>query len=1463
MKSIDIIGACENNLKNIDVSIPNGVICGICGVSGSGKSSLAKNVIAESGMKNFSYSLPSFVRNKLYRVSRPNVSEVNNLPPVLLIDVKNASRSSRSTVATVSDLMGTLRLIYSQFSKTTNDTLPASILSPKLFSYNIPASIDGGACSCCDGTGVSSIICEEDIIQDRSKNLYNGGFKFISPKGVMYTKVNELFLNAACKEFGINIEKPISEYTSRELDNILFGNEKIINYTDRSGSNNGKKSLTFPGIINALLDVYSRTQNNKIASVVVKGKCPICKGTRYNSDANSYVIANKTISEILEMTIDDAKSFFECIDEKHYAGIQQLRDEFITQCKALSEIGIGYLNLSRSVNSVSGGELQRIKIAKQINSDLSNCCIILDEPSTGLHNTDLDKMKNALYKMKHKNNSVIIVEHNIKLLSACDYIVEMGEGGGVNGGNLVLSGKLEVVQNCNTKTMELLRKKSLDTISSNIINWDRFLMFTNINCNNLCNEQVKLPLNNLITVVGVSGSGKSTLVNDVIVKTIKNIVNGEKPTKCEFEHRGVINDVVSLQQAQSVQNSRSIVGTLLEIMDSIRDKFANLSLSKESGYDKSFYSINSNKGTCEECHGAGIISDDDSDNEEVCPVCDGMRFKDEILAVKYNGYNIYDVLNADIYELCDLFRENESIYKVLITCCDVGLGYLSLGRQAPTLSKGEFQRIRIVKEICKDEGNGVVFVLDEPSKGLHDVDSDNIINAMKKLVDKGNTVIAVEHNLNVIMKSDYIVEMGPGAGADGGKIIFTGTSKDLINANTPTAIAMKSSVKVENEKCFMSNINDQNTLVTTAKIHDKAIDIVIKNNGINLVRGGIGSGKTSILSNAFFSIPFKKYLVSVSTQGKYYTKDLNTLDIDKAENLKLARLIDINEKFYAKNERIIERLDLNFYISQLMYLYGKSYCTNCSRELPTLSYFGECPKCNVSIKNIVHRSSFDFNKKTSKCPICEGASKVEMYDFDGIISDHKSGSELYELLSQHTRFVKIAPLILDEYGIDISKNYFDMTYDEKEFFVFGDKKKIIKYKDKEIYWDGANKQLISNYKHAKEYLKTKANLFESYCPHCEGLAFDKYFLDITIENITFYEMIHGKIEDIVNKIALHEEKYQYFSLIGIKLRKLIELGMGKLRLGDKVADLSIGDNARVQYVSYRFNQLYNTVIIWDNFTLGLQKEDINKVIEDMKLACDQGYTILLSDNEPHLIKEVDNVIELSQTIEGEKVNVVTEKIEDYHANFVKKLCESDERVAVDRMSALLTNKSSISTYSSTISNVRDLFKKVSTSYSYNLQSENERCTSCDGQGYYEINVGKMGISRRKCPVCDGLKFSSSVLSVRRDGKTIGDLFVMTCNDVLSFFRKNNLIKAASSLEVFINLNLGNVAYGKAITEVSYSEATLMMIGRFLLSNEDRYCIKNPFSAIGSEDLSILKKQLDDLCKKHKKTLVLEVNNDFI
>jgi len=1463
---IEIRKACENNLKCIDVDIPQGVICGICGVSGSGKSTLAKDVIAESGMKNFAYSLPSYVRNRIYPAKRPKVAEVNNLPPVLLIDVKEANKSSRSTVATISDLMGTLRLIYSQYAKSVGERQEVS-LSPKLFSYNIQMVNDGGACENCTGTGQVNTISEDRLILDERKSIYDGGFRFISKKGVMHTKITEKFLDAVFASFMIDICKPIKDYTAEELDILLHGNERIINFTDRTGANQGKKSLAFPGLINALLDVYYRTKNEKIEPFVIRDNCPECKGTRFNEAANSYLLQAKSISEVLSMSIVDAKEFIRSLDceEDGLNGIKELQNEFLGRCDTLCDLGVGYLQLSRRVNSVSGGELQRIKIAKHLASDLKNCCVILDEPSTGLHSKDMVKLVHAMLKMKARGNTVLLVEHNIQLLEACDYIIELGEEGGRKGGKVVISGGITDVVTNETKTTKLLKDRrsiydKYKDLQVRKIDKEEFIEIPHINCHNLKDITLRLPLKSFVTIAGVSGSGKSTAINMVFVDVMKRILKGEV-VKDKVCYKGTVEDLITLQQAPNVLSSRSLVGTLLEIMDDIRDVFADLEISKQNGFDKSFFSINSDRGTCEECNGSGVLTAEDNESEEICPVCDGARFKREILEVKYKNLDINDALSLDLEALRSVFVENRKITSVLETCCEVGLGYLSLGRRAPSLSKGEYQRVRIAKEICKGENKHSVFVLDEPSKGLHAVDVTHIVKALRKLVEKGNSVIAIEHNLDVIAQSDYVIELGPGAGAEGGNIIYSGTPADMHNSKTPTSEAIW---KFRQGPTRISRpvSKKENSIVEGIRIGEKVVNVLVHPYKINLVKGGLGSGKTTVLARTLFAIPYKKYLTSISTQGKYYTKDMQISEFTMEKNLYLSRLIDVNERFFSRNERIMDRLDLSYSISTLYYKQGEAYCPSCGVQLASLNNIGECPACAHGLNYVVHNSTFDLSRKTSKCLICNGTGQIEMVDIDYLMNNPFTKGLIYNLLKDRTRYTRIAPLLKKEYGIDLMKDYREMKVEEREFFIFGNKKLTVKYKDKVYTWDGLNKLLINNQNYADDRLKAALTPNLKECPHCEGKSLDRYYLNIAYEKVPFYEILFSTIKDLVKRIERIEKQDTDLQSLLQKLNKMVQLGLGHLTLSTRLSDLCVGENAIVQYLSYRWNPLYDTVILWDNFSLGQSIEQVDQLIADMRVATKEGYTFVLADGEVEIEQKVGNVLSLSQEKAAWSKKILTNEVMDNRANFVRS-SEYATSDIVNRKGIVLTSKSSIATYSLTMAKLRDLFKSKAPQFSFNSGNNEEKCSSCNGQGYYELNLGKIGLAKKLCPVCKGAKFSPRVLEVKVEGKNFAEVLNLNCSEALHYIKRCGFSRLAENLGIFVDLGLERVQYGKAITEVSYSEATLMLIGRFLLSSEKRLVLINPFSALGSDELIKLYDVLDTLCQKYRKTLVLEINNSYV
>lgn len=1023
---IKINGANANNLKNISVCIPINSICGICGVSGSGKSTLARDIIAKYAINSFALSVPVKLRKKIFDIKTPEVDNIENLPPVIFIDVKNANKSIRSTVATVSGIMTILRNMFSQCS--TNNVLKKNTLVyPRLFSYNISENDGGGSCSCCGGTGRVNAISPESIIIDASKAVLLGALLVVNEKGIKYTKISDLFIKAFCKEYGIDINKPLEKYSNSEMDLLLFGTEKIIRFTDRNGGNNGKKEMPFPGIIGALLDSYNRTNNVNIEKIITDGICNVCKGSRYNKLALEYKLGDYNIADFLGMNINCLREVVSHLVTIYKDRIEGLTEELLTLLQELEMIGVSYLELDRPIKTLSGGELQRIKLARQISMKYEGNCYVIDEPSTGLHDSNIVELMKSIERLKVNGNTVVLIEHNPLVLAACDYLVELGPGGGCFGGSITATGTPREILQKETLTGKMLQKH-LCHLNSLESTETKMLKVYGVTVNNLKNIDIEIPLKSFVTVAGVSGSGKSSAINNALFNIVNEFLDtGNKKNNIVIEEN--IEGIIKLDQSASVTNSRSNVGTLLGILDKIRMIFTRLNQSQEMGFDISSFSKNSKMGSCCLCGGTGAIVDEDK-IEYTCDSCNGTGYRPEILKVKYKGYSISEILDLTIDELFNIF-DDDYINNILLTCQKVGLGYLSLSRKSPTLSKGEYQRIRLVVEICKPKTNNCIYILDEPSKGLHYSDVEKIIIILRNLVSDGNTVIAIEHNIDVITNSDYVLEFGPESGAKGGKIVYSGPVKGLYEKDTHTAQAIKG-FEISMDNCKNKIIKD--TIHVQAFEHEFYID----KSKINVLKGSIGSGKTTILKKLIYANPLKRYIASISTQGKYYTRDI-IAEKNEGDVLPITRLICDDISSFDRNERVLETINLTGIVEKLFYEYG----------------FHEQDIC---------RSSFNFSKKAGKCVACSGSGRFMSYDFNLIFSDKECSKDLYKLLHERTRISRIAPLIKEDYKIDILKQYSDMSEDEESLFLFGDKNKTVYYapKKKDYYWDGCNTILFSN-----------------------------------------------------------------------------------------------------------------------------------------------------------------------------------------------------------------------------------------------------------------------------------------------------------------------------------------------------------------------------------------------------------------
>jgi excinuclease UvrABC ATPase subunit len=734
MEYIEIRGARENNLKDITLRTPKRQITIFTGVSGSGKSSIVFDTIATEAQRQLYENFSLFVRSFLPKYPPPDADAIENLSMAVIVDQKRLGGGSHSTVGTITDIYTLLRLLFSRVGR-------PQIGPANAFSFNDPA----GMCRECGGLGRKMGVAWEDFI-DKSKSLHEGAIQ------VPFWVPWEASGYAASGFF--DKHKKLSKYTKEEMDLLLYGKDRKFKMKFGTGIINvsylGVVEKIERGYVRRDIKTLSERTQAKVMPYLKERPCPVCKGARLSAATLSSTIGGRNIAELSAMEIDELIPFVRKI---HDPLGREIVDALAERLQAVADIGLDYLTLNRETDTLSGGESQRVKMVKHLGSSLVDVMYIFDEPSVGLHPRDVHRLNELLCRLRDKGNTVIVVEHDPDVIKIADHVVDMGPKAGTAGGRIVYEGPYERLMRAGTLTAKHLQQTL--PFKDKVRKGSGKLSIKNARDNNLQNISVDIPTGVLTAVTGVAGSGKSSLINEAFLR----------------QHP----QAVVIDQSAVGTTTRSNPATYTGVMDDIRKVFA-----AANKVDAGLFSFNS-KGACETCKGSGVIYTDMAFLDGVktpCEACQGLRFKDEVLAYTLDGKSISDVLAMTVSDALGFFTQRPIVRK-LEAMRDVGLDYLTLGQPLSTLSGGECQRIKLASELHKDSS---VYVLDEPTTGLHMSDVGHLLAILDRLVDAGNTVIVIEHNMDVVRRTDWVIDLGPEGGSKGGRVMFTGTPLQLTAA---------------------------------------------------------------------------------------------------------------------------------------------------------------------------------------------------------------------------------------------------------------------------------------------------------------------------------------------------------------------------------------------------------------------------------------------------------------------------------------------------------------------------------------------------------------------------------------------------------------------------------------------------------------------------------------------------------
>jgi len=1280
-KKLRVSNAYEHNLKHVDVEIPHNAMTVITGVSGSGKSSLAYNVIFKESQRRFLESFSSYSRHYLGKLEKPKVGGITGLQPALAVNQKTVVANPRSTVGTMSGIYDYLRMLYARIGKSGSPKENDPAILAKLFSFNSPY----GACPECNGLGVTEQIDKQKLISNPELSLREGALVPTTPNGyIVYSQVRVDELDKVCQAHGFSVDVPWKDLSPEQQDVIWYGSEKVtILFGKHTLESRLKwKGITarpreeayYKGLIPIMEDILRRDRNDNILRFASSFTCEACHGTRLNEAARSVLINGKNIAELCEYQLTDLHLYLEELNKvlTDNQVSKEILELVFKRLEYLQLLGLGYLALARESTTLSGGEAQRIRLAQQVGTGLQGILYILDEPSIGLHPRDNQRMLDVLTSLRDNGNTLLVVEHDESTIRAADYLIDIGPRAGIEGGEVIFQGKTEELfrnwqkypGNATARLMGDktdggpssasggLRMTTGEAVDGDPSSASGGLRMTGGSISiggaskfNLKNIDVEFKMGAFNVVTGVSGAGKSTLVHKVLGQYLRTKISDGSfgSIHCTTP----VSRVIEIDQSPIGRTPRSNPATYTDLFDHIRALFADQPESLKRKYSKGRFSFNNAGGRCEKCQGAGYVQLGMhflGDVEVVCEECEGKRFNAETLEVTYKGKNIYDVLEMSVTESRDFFDGETKITRILDQLIALDVGYLKLGQPSTTLSGGEAQRIKLASELYKATRGHGLYILDEPSTGLHKADIRYLLDALNKIVDDNNTVIVIEHDLDIIRQADHIIDLGPEGGDKGGYLVASGTIEEIKACKgSYTGIALQElpGIKTRHLEHVKREQGTRNIIfhgITTNNL--KNIDVEIPLNKLTVITGVSGSGKSTLAFDTLYAESRNRFTESFSTYARRMMDKVKKPELEQCSGLTPA--IAVRQNRFSKNPRSTVGT-----VTEIFDLY---------RLL-----FSRAGKNRDGIPTKLPASMFSFNKLEAACPECKGLGMITTADPDKFVTHPErsltdgamDGTAPGRFFGERDgQYVNTLMKVGGVKGIDFSRPFKELSDEAAEIALSGtgEEKYEVEWKFRRgsrtgthkltTTWKGFVYYLNEDFeikRHGKRGEAFKAIMSDLPCPVCKGERFRDDILEVNFDEMN--------ISELSRKSIVHARKY--FS--GIKERldpgsfaiceqiilQLLEkftmlegIGLGYLSIDRTTESLSGGEAQRLRIASQLVADLCGLTYVLDEPTLGLHPLDTRNLLGSIQRLTNIGNTVVMVEHDPDVILQADHIIDM-------------------------------------------------------------------------------------------------------------------------------------------------------------------------------------------------------------------------------------------